>query len=109
MATYSNNTTIKFSSGVVLTGNSSYTVPANSYVIISWIAGGTISGAGTSASVSIDGITVFSSNNGSVTNSLLYEKSISHYVPAGRVISTSVSGGGKASTYVLMNLFQNTP
>lgn len=113
MATYSNNTTIKFLQGVTLTGNSSYTIPANCYAIMS-IANATSSAPipefgipGGSSSVSLDGNSVVASNNGSTSYSQNFSGPLSVYIPAGKVITTAVSG--KAGTYVLLTLFQNTP
>lgn len=113
MATYSNNTTIKFLQGVTLTGNSSYTIPANCYGIMSRALAGSSAPIpefaipGGSSSIDIDGNSIASSNNGSNSRAADATGPISMYIPAGKVITTSVSG--KASAYVLITVFQNTP
>jgi hypothetical protein len=108
MATYSNNTTIKFKEGITLINNASYTVPANCYAIISWIiVNGPFDGGfgGGSAFVKLDGYTITSQSNGSPTNP--DEGAVEIYVPAGKVVTTQVSGKGTA--YALLTIFQNTP
>jgi hypothetical protein len=108
MATYSNNTTIKFRQGVTLIDNASYTIPAGCYGIISWII---VSGpldngfGGGSASVKLDGFTIVSQSNGVPSNP--DDGAVQIYVPEGKVITTEESG--KGSAYALVTVFQNTP
>lgn len=112
MATYSNNTTIKFLQAVTLTGTSSYTVPANSYAILSVVSAGSsapipLFGGGGSSSVIVDGNTAAASTDGNNNVSSSFTGALNIHIPAGKVISTSVSG--KASAYALLTVFQNTP
>lgn len=108
MATYSSNVSVKFDTGVTLTGNSSYTVPANSYAILGYFfvsrydGGGIFSSA--EASLTIDGITVVQT---SIVNPS--EKNFSPvYIPAGKTITTAVTGS-KAVSQTVLTIFKNTP
>lgn len=111
MATYSNNTTIKFLQGVTLVNSGSYTVPAGCYAILSVAqvsgspgSGGEIPFPGSSGYVYVDGRAVSANNNGTVSgvNGLT-----EMYIPEGKVVSVSVNNKGTA--YALLSVFKNSP
>ena len=109
MATYSNNTTIKFLQGTTLVGNQSFTVPASCYAIIGFIDSSSTGiipgfGGGGSSSVKLDGYTLASSTDGIDSGD---QGPVNVYVPEGKVITTQISG--KATAYALISVFKNSP
>lgn len=115
MATYSNNTTIKIDSKINLSASSiypsapassSYTVPANKYLVFQ--ANSDANGAGGSSYVSIDGATFVSSNSSSTSNKIFNVKA-----GPGSVITVYASNGtvpgSSGSAYLHGVLFANTP
>lgn len=91
MATYSNNTTIKYVSGVNATGSNAniYTVPAGHFIIISIVAVG-------------GGQTIQIGAGGDALN-VPGQNAYGVYVPEG--ITLYASGGGR----IVGALFTNTP
>ena len=119
MATYSNNTTIKFNSKISVsvtgTSNTIYTVPANSYLEV-WHLNASVAGASNVQLIlSIDGLTLSgpSALSSSLTLGLIASSTTITAQPriilgAGSVIS--YSGGTTAGGGTIKGaLFSNTP
>lgn len=104
MATYSNNTTIKFQGGVSLSGNSSYSVPAGHYAVIGNASAGS-SSAGDYGRVLIGGRQILGTNILSYNDQNMGSNI---HVPEGVTISTQTSGKS-GFAFALITIFKNTP
>jgi hypothetical protein len=109
MATYSNNTTIKFKQAVTLVNNSSYTIPAGCYAIMGFM--NVTGGPGnefvgpSSGNITIDGISIVSNTSGDLSGTT---GPVDFHIPEGKVVTVTSSGKG-GTAYALMSIFQNTP
>jgi hypothetical protein len=104
MATYSNNTTIKFQGGVSLSGNSSYSVPAGHYAVIGNASAGA-NNAGEYGRVLIGGRQILGTG---VLNYADQNMGSNIHVPEGVTISTQTNGKS-GFAFAIITVFKNSP
>ncbi len=106
MATYSNNSTIKFVTGFQIScsnGSDSYSVPAGHFAILGCSSAFGDAGTGGSASVTVDGVVVLSS-------AVAGQKNQNGDIHVGEGQSIVVSASNKASNAAAQGaVFKNTP